>query len=129
MVAQNTNTVIFVLCNGVYGVEQILDDASTYRDRTEFEAANILPPWDYISLFKGFANGSPNAYATPVFTIDQLQRTLTQINATPTGVWFVAVALNTYDYPSSWRDFVYPPALAAGAASPGNATPLTRDAT
>ncbi len=115
MVQQKRNTVIFVLNNKVYAVEQILLNAAPFTkgSNAPFEAANILQEWDYVSLMNAFSNNnSKAAMSANVNTVQDLQNVLSQINKTPNAVWLVNINLNERDYPAAWGPFVPPPAQA-----------------
>jgi indolepyruvate decarboxylase len=63
MVMEKRNTVVFVLNNKVYGVEQMLLDPAPYKSGSNdpFEDANVLQEWDYVSLMKAYSNNASNA--------------------------------------------------------------------
>lgn len=44
------NPIIFVMCNGVYGVEQWLADASVFHTDKPFYNSCVLHPWNYSKL-------------------------------------------------------------------------------
>jgi indolepyruvate decarboxylase len=50
----NLNPIIFVINNGVYGVEQWLADASVFHTDKPFYKSCILHPWDYSKLSEVF---------------------------------------------------------------------------
>jgi indolepyruvate decarboxylase len=109
MIMQGCNTVIFVLNNTVYGVEQILLNPAPYEagSNAPFEAANVLQTWDYVSLMNAFSNNNSNvAMSANVNTVQDLLNVLTSINENPDVVWLVNVNLNERDYPAAWQPFV-----------------------
>ena len=108
MVMEGRNTVVFVLNNTVYGVEQMLLNPAPYEagSSAPFEAANVLQAWDYVSLMKAFSNNSDNAMSASVRTVEDMQGTLQHIAATPHAAWLVSINLDSRDYPSSWSAFV-----------------------
>ena len=112
MVQYGCNTIVFVLNNRVYAVEQMLLDPKPFqKDSTaSFEAANVLQAWDYISLMNGFSNHSLGALSACVYTVQELQDTLVRISQHSGAVWLVSINLNERDYPASWQPFVYPAA-------------------
>jgi indolepyruvate decarboxylase len=112
MVACGCNTVVFVLNNGVYAVEQILLNPKPFQagSTADFEAANVLQPWDYGSLMKGFSNNDPRAMSANVNTVGELQALLPQISEHSGAVWLVSINLNERDFPASWQPFVTPKA-------------------
>jgi indolepyruvate decarboxylase len=110
MVQENRNTVVFVLNNKVYGVEQMLLNPAPYQTGSglPFEEANILQEWDYVSLMKAFSNNAPNALSANVNTVKDLQKVLKTIRKNPDSVFLVNINLDETDYPSAWQKFVYP---------------------
>jgi indolepyruvate decarboxylase len=109
MVQQKRNTVIFVLNNKVYAVEQILLNAAPFTkgSNAPFEAANVLQPWDYVSLMNAFSNNnSKAAMSANVNTVKDLQNVLVQIDKTPNAAWLVSINLDERDYPAAWAPFV-----------------------
>jgi indolepyruvate decarboxylase len=112
MIMQKCNTVIFVLNNKVYAVEQILLNAAPFEKGSDapFEAANILQEWDYVSLMNAFSNNnSAAARSANVNTVQDLQNVLGEINNTPDAAWLVSINLNERDYPAAWAPFVPAP--------------------
>lgn len=110
MVMENCNTVIFVLNNKVYGVEQMLLDPTPYKPNstTPFEAANVLQEWDYVSLINAFSNNASNARGANVDTVQDFYDVLNNISQNPDSVFLVNINLNERDYPSAWSPFVNP---------------------
>jgi indolepyruvate decarboxylase len=108
MVKEKRNTVIFVLNNNVYAVEQILLNPAPFEKNSNapFEAANILQRWDYISLMKGFSNNDATAKSANVNTVQDLQNVFASIKANPNSTFLVNVNLNERDYPAAWGPFV-----------------------
>ena len=110
MVACGCNTVVFVLNNRVYAVEQILLNPKPFQKGSteKFEAANVLQPWDYVSLMNGFSNNDPQAMSANVNTVGDMQDVLTQISEHSGAVWLVSINLDERDFPASWLPFVNP---------------------
>jgi indolepyruvate decarboxylase len=108
MVMEKRNTVVFVMNNKVYGVEQMLLDPAPYKagSTDPFEDANILQEWDYVSLMKAFSNNSPQGLSANVNTIQDLHNVLETINLNPDATFLVNINLNKRDYPSAWSLFV-----------------------
>ena len=52
----NLNAVVFVLSNGVYAIEQVYVDLTSFEPGPEhvFDAFDILPEWDYMALAKAY---------------------------------------------------------------------------
>lgn len=110
MVMENCNTVVFVLNNKVYGVEQMLLDPAPYKPNSTapFEAANVLQEWDYVSLINAFSNNSSNTQGANVNTVQDFYDVLDKISQNPDTVFLVNINLNERDYPSSWSPLVNP---------------------
>lgn len=108
MVMEKRNTVVFVMNNKVYGVEQMLLDPAPYKvgSTDPFEDANILQEWDYVSLMKAFSNNSPQGLSANVNTVQDLHNVLETINLNPDATFLVNINLNKRDYPSAWSLFV-----------------------
>ena len=108
MVMEKRNTVVFVLNNKVYGVEQMLLNPAPYQQGSEapFEEANILQEWDYVSLMNAFSNNAPNAKSANVYTVQDLQNVLQQISGDTESAYMVNINLNERDYPIAWKPFV-----------------------
>jgi indolepyruvate decarboxylase len=109
MIKTKRNTVIFVMNNGVYGIEQMFTDPSPFkRNKSNFERANILPRWDYCSLMKAFSNNdSKVGQSATVHTVDDLQKVLQQIVKHSDACWLVDIRLSERDFPSIWSSVVY----------------------
>jgi indolepyruvate decarboxylase len=108
MVRYNRNTVVFVMNNGVYAVEQMfLDPAPFKSDSTPFEAANVLQRWDYGGLMNGFSNGEEaHGKSAKVTTQTELKQTLRDIDKHPDTCWLVDIYLDERDYPKAWNAIV-----------------------
>ena len=52
----NLNAVIFVMSNGVYAIEQVYVDITSFEPgpQHKFDAFDILPKWDYMALAQAF---------------------------------------------------------------------------
>jgi indolepyruvate decarboxylase len=108
MVMEKRNTVVFVLNNKVYGVEQMLLDPAPYKAGSSdpFEDANVLQEWDYVSLMKAYSNNAPNAQSANVNTVQDLHNVLETINNNPNSTFLVNINLSERDYPKAWSMFV-----------------------
>lgn len=108
MVMEKTNTVVFVLNNKVYGVEQMLLDPKPYKvnSKSPFEEANILQEWDYTKLIEGFSNNASNAKGLRVDTVDDFKNALKTIEKDTDSVYLVNINLDERDYPSAWSPLV-----------------------
>jgi len=108
MVMEKRNTVVFVLNNKVYGVEQMLLDPGPYKSGSKepFEEANVLQEWDYTKLIEAFSNNNPNAKGLKVKTNDDFIKVLKTIEKDKNSVFLVNIDLDERDYPSAWSPFV-----------------------
>jgi len=108
MVQEKRNTVVFVLNNKVYGVEQMLLNPAPYKpgSNAKFEDANVLQEWDYISLMKAFSNNESSAQSANVHTVQDLDNALVRIDQNPDSTFLVNINLNERDYPAAWQPFV-----------------------
>ncbi len=108
MVAEGCNTVVFVLNNKVYGVEQMLLNPAPYKQGStaKFEQANVLQDWDYVSLMNAFSNNASNAQSANVNTVQDLHNVLETVDQNPNSAFLVNINLNERDYPSAWQQFV-----------------------
>jgi indolepyruvate decarboxylase len=63
LVKYNLNSVIFVMNNGVYAIEQVFVDMKAFKKgaKHKFDAFDILPSWDYQALAKAFGANSYKA--------------------------------------------------------------------
>jgi indolepyruvate decarboxylase len=63
LVKYNINSVIFVMSNGVYAIEQVYVDINSFKagPSHKFDAFDILPKWDYQALAKAFGANSYRA--------------------------------------------------------------------
>ena len=63
LVKYNINSVIFVMSNGVYAIEQVYVDMDSFKagPSHKFDAFDILPKWDYQALAKAFGANSYRA--------------------------------------------------------------------
>jgi indolepyruvate decarboxylase len=70
------NAVIFVISNGVYAIEQVYVDLTSFEPGPEhkFDTFDILPKWDYLALAKAFG-----AKGYRVKTIKELNATLKEL--------------------------------------------------
>jgi indolepyruvate decarboxylase len=77
----NLNAVIFVMSNGVYAIEQVYVDLTSFQPgpRHKFDAFDILPKWDYMALAQAFG-----AKGYRVKTISELTAALKELK-TQTG--------------------------------------------
>lgn len=72
----NLNAVIFVMSNGVYAIEQVYVDLSSFEPgpRHKFDTFDILPKWDYCALAKAFG-----AKGYRVQTVSELNAVLQEL--------------------------------------------------
>ncbi|MGK3961553.1 thiamine pyrophosphate-binding protein [Sorangium sp. So ce1667] len=110
MVRYGRDIVVFVLNNGVYGVEQMFLDPRPYQKgaTAPFEAANVLQRWNYEQLLRGFAGSAADHVRSAVIrTLGELEEVLASVAASPPATWLVDVRLDERDYPSAWNRIVH----------------------
>jgi len=96
----NLNAVIFVISNGVYAIEQVYVDMTSFEPGPEhkFDAFDILPKWDYLALAKAFG-----AHGYSVNTITQLNAVLEKIKNTAGKPTLVEVVIPKKDLPGQMK--------------------------
>lgn len=96
----NLNAVIFVMSNGVYAIEQVYVDMSSFEPgpQHKFDAFDILPKWDYMALAKAF--GAEGHIVKTVKELDTLLEKLKQKTNKPT---LVQVVIPEKDLPGQMR--------------------------
>ncbi|SEB46452.1 indolepyruvate decarboxylase [Tenacibaculum sp. MAR_2009_124] len=76
----NVNSVIFVMSNQVYAIEQVFVDIDAFCPKGSFDEFDNLPKWDYMALAKAYgANGHRAS------TIEQLNDVLETITSQKTN--------------------------------------------
>ncbi|WP_437963943.1 thiamine pyrophosphate-dependent enzyme [Sorangium sp. So ce260] len=94
IVQHRKSPVLFLLDNGIYGIEQALTNPGTYTKKEPFESFNVLPRWDYVQFAK-----SLGAKGVKVSTLDELNKALEAIKKDATSAWLVQVVLPERDIP------------------------------
>jgi indolepyruvate decarboxylase len=76
LVKYNINSVIFVMNNGVYAIEQVFVDLYAFKDgpKHKFDTFDILGKWNYQALAKAFGANSLRAE-----TVTELKQVLDQL--------------------------------------------------
>ena len=102
------NSIIFVIDNKIFGVEQWLIDAAAFGQNApppEFAPLAAVPQahiWDYVKIAEGFGGKGYTAH-----TNDELDQVLQQLKANQSDTTFSLVAVNlvTKDLPSNvkWK--------------------------
>jgi indolepyruvate decarboxylase len=92
----NLNAVIFVISNGVYSIEQVYVDLTSFQPgpKHKFDAFDILPKWDYCALAQAFG-----AKAYRVETIAELKSTLNDLKKLTNQPALVEVVVPEKDLP------------------------------
>jgi indolepyruvate decarboxylase len=92
----NLNAVIFVISNGVYSIEQVYVDLTSFQPgpKHKFDAFDILPKWDYCALAQAFG-----AKAYRVETIAELKSTLRDLKKLTNQPALVEVVVPEKDLP------------------------------
>jgi indolepyruvate decarboxylase len=76
----NVNSVIFVMSNQVYAIEQVFVDVDAFCPNGKFDEFDYLPKWDYMALSKAYgANG------LQANTIKELNTVLETLKTTKTN--------------------------------------------
>lgn len=92
----NLNSVIFVMSNQVYAIEQVYVDMSAFQPgpQHKFDTFDILPKWDYLALAQAFG-----AVGIRVQTVSELKRALTRIGKIKDKPVLVEVVIPEKDLP------------------------------
>ena len=90
------NAVIFVISNGVYAIEQVYVDLTSFEPGSEhkFDAFDILPKWDYMALAQAFG-----AKGFRVQTIKELNAVLKELKKITNQPTLVEVVVPEKDLP------------------------------
>ncbi len=96
----NLNAVIFVISNGVYAIEQVYVDITSFEPgpQHKFDAFDILPKWDYIALAKSY--GAEGFTVTNVHELNAVFSKLQTITNKPA---LVQVVIPEKDLPGQMR--------------------------
>ncbi|MDB4918463.1 thiamine pyrophosphate-dependent enzyme [Mucilaginibacter sp.] len=96
----NLNAVIFVMSNGVYAIEQVYVDMSSFEPgpQHKFDAFDILPKWDYLALAKAFG-----AEGHTVKTVKELDAVLEKLKTKTNKPTLVQVVIPEKDLPGQMR--------------------------
>ena len=118
MINLKLNSVVFIMNNGIYGVEQWLVDASVYAppgDPGRVTPINKLTRWEFSKAPELFAGG----VGYRVETLAQLETALTAIGQAPNQLTIVDVRLPELNVPSStqWKVRSTPAPVLVGASS------------
>lgn len=92
------DTVIFVMSNGVYAIEQVYVDLASFAPGGKFDAFDILPNWDYMALAQAFG---ANAYRAT--TVDELKDVLQKLKKRTNKPTLVEVVIPQKDLPEQMR--------------------------
>lgn len=92
----NLNAVIFVMSNGVYGIEQVYVDMTAFQSGPshKFDAFDILPKWNYKALAEAFGTKFYRAE-----TIDELNTVLNDLKKPGTQPILVEIVIPQKDLP------------------------------
>jgi indolepyruvate decarboxylase len=94
------NAVVFVISNGVYAIEQVYVDITSFEPgpQHKFDAFDILPKWDYLALAKAFG-----AKGYRVQTVSELNAVLQEIKNVTDQPSLVEVVIPEKDLPGQMR--------------------------
>jgi len=98
MACYRLNPVVFVMDNGIYGIEQALTNSEVYTNQGEqepFDAYNVLPRWDYVRLAEALG-----VQGRTVATVGELDAVLDEVKATPKSPFLVQVLIPERDMPA-----------------------------
>lgn len=92
----NLNAVIFVMSNGVYAIEQVYVDLTSFEPgpKHKFDTFDILPKWDYCALAQAFG-----AKGYRVQTITELNAVLKELKKPTRQPSLVEVVIPEKDLP------------------------------
>ena len=103
--AYGQNTVVFVLANGIYGIEQEIVNPNPFRQPpvayTDDQLDSIypynkLPKWNYNKITDAFGGEGRKAS-----TINELKRILEEIRLAPDTNFVVEITIPTTDVPAA----------------------------
>jgi indolepyruvate decarboxylase len=96
----NLNAVIFVISNGVYAIEQVYVDLTSFEPgpQHKFDTFDILPKWDYIALAQAFGAKGYRAQ-----TISELKSVLKQLKKPTNKPSLVEIVIPEKDLPGQMR--------------------------
>jgi indolepyruvate decarboxylase len=96
----NLNAVIFVISNGVYAIEQVYVDLTSFQPgpQHKFDAFDILPKWDYMALAQAFG-----AKGYRVKTISELTAALKELKTLAGRPALVEVVIPEKDLPGQMQ--------------------------
>ena len=104
-VAYGQNTVVFVLANGIYGIEQYLVNPNPFRERpadypnplqNNVYSYNELPKWQFDKLAEAFGGQGRKAAS-----LAELVAVMDEIRDAPTASFVVEVTIPKTDVPAS----------------------------
>jgi indolepyruvate decarboxylase len=92
----NLNAVIFVISNGVYAIEQVYVDITSFEPgpQHKFDSFDILPKWDYMALAQAFGAKGYRAQ-----TITELKAVLKELKKLTKQPALVEVVIPEKDLP------------------------------
>lgn len=92
----NLNAVIFVMSNGVYAIEQVYVDITSFEPgpQHKFDAFDILPKWDYLALARAFGAKGYRAQ-----TISELKSVLKELKKATNKPSLVEIVIPEKDLP------------------------------
>ena len=96
----NLNAVIFVISNGVYAIEQVYVDLTSFEPgpQHKFDTFDILPKWDYMALAQAFGAKGYRAQ-----TISELKSVLKQLKKPTNKPSLVEIVIPEKDLPAQMR--------------------------
>ena len=100
MARLNLNPIIFVLDNGVYGIEQWLADPAVYANDDPFYPLSVIHPWNYSKLPDVFGGTG-----WKVETYGELDQALTEARANTGAPSLIQVCVPAKSLPTlaEWK--------------------------
>lgn len=98
------NAVIFVMSNGVYAIEQVYVDPSSFKPgpKNVFDAFDILPKWDYMALAQAYG-----AKGFRLEKVSEIEGVLNKIKAITDQPVLVEVVIPQKDLPQQMSRLAY----------------------
>jgi indolepyruvate decarboxylase len=96
----NVNAVLFVMSNGVYAIEQVYVDLTSFEPGPEhkFDSFDILPKWDYMALAQAFGAKGYRAK-----TVQELHSVLDSIRGLKHQPALVEIVIPEKDLPGQMK--------------------------
>lgn len=87
-------TIVFVMNNGIFGIEQALIDWEAFQNPKDFQPYNLFPAWNYNALAETFG-----AQGYRIENLEQLKQLLPELKKNTGLVSLIDVVIPTTDLP------------------------------